>query len=89
MSDQPVAILVTTLIAAPLAVVCCAIGTAAFLAFASGTLAGTGTTLFGELGLPAKLFLASVAAFSALIVWNWWRNEQSRTMAELEDGHER
>lgn len=81
--------LVTTLIAAPLAVVCCAVGPAAFLAFASGTLAGTVTTLFGELGLPTTLFLASVAAFTSLIIWNWWRSKQSGTMEELEDAHER
>lgn len=35
-SDKAVAMIVTTLIAAPLAVVCCAIGPAAFLAFEVG-----------------------------------------------------
>ncbi len=89
MSDKPVAVIVTTLIATPLAVVCCAFGPAAFLALTSGIFAGTITSLFGDIGLASTIALAATVAFTSFIFWNWWRKSQKLTRAELEDTYER
>lgn len=88
MSDKAVAMIVTTLIAAPLAVVCCAAGPAAFLAFASGTITGTKSALIGDISLPNTIMLAAAIAFISFIFWSWWQKKRMNTRAELEDTYE-
>ena len=75
MSDKPIGVIVTTLIAAPLAVVCCALGPAAFLALASGTITGTITSLFGDISLPNTIMLAAIVALTSIIIWTWRRKK--------------
>lgn len=89
MSDKPVALIVTTLIAAPLAIVCCAVGPAAVLALASGTFTGTIVALTGDINLPNTYLLAAIVAFTSFIIWNWWRKKPANTRAELKDTYER
>lgn len=89
MSDKPIAVIVTTLIAAPLAIVCCAMGPAAFLALASGTITGTITSLFGDISLPNTIMLTAIVAFTSFIFWNWRRKNQIGTRAELDNTYER
>ncbi len=73
MSDKPIAVLVTTAIAAPLMVVCCLFGPAAIawlVAWASGWVAG--------IGAAASTGLAIVAA---ILVYGFIRRRRARTAA--------
>ena len=73
MSDKPIAVLVTTVIAAPLMVVCCLFGPAAIAwlaAWASGWVAGVGAA--------ASTGLAIIAA---MLVFAFTRRRRARTAA--------
>ncbi len=77
MSDKPIAVRVTTAIAAPLMVVCCLFAPAAIawlIAWASGWVAGVGAV--------ASTALAIIAA---LLVYEFTRRRRSNQCEEVRD----
>lgn len=82
MSDKPIGAMVATLIAAPLAVLCCAVGPAAFLAIVSGGISGGVAAVFGELGLAATLLFAAVCGGVFLPLRMIWSRRKSRNALE-------